>query len=108
MSVLYFPLGSVTNERGKAPEMVYINRLTPDMHIGKAPSDCCGALYTGNTNTGENKGIVMWYSDKPEDAVEEDYFIDSIKLVNGQYLHIKHNLSEEEPELEAPDEDEEW
>jgi len=109
MSVIYFPLQHVIHVVGGPLIMGIVNNVGPDTFLHKSPSDCCGARYLGNIdNTDINLGVVLWYSDKPEDTVEEDSYIDSIKLINGQYLHFKHNLSTEEPEPGESEEDEEW
>jgi hypothetical protein len=69
------------------------------------PSECCGSLFT-ESNNGKNKGITIWFSDKNEAEEHPDFFIESVKLVNGQYMHFKHCLIEEQ--RDEPEEDEEW
>ncbi len=76
------------------------------------PSECCGAVFVIPAHEPVwNKGITIWFSDKDESQEHNDFFTESVKLVNGTYMHFKHNLREELPEPKGNEEDEgdrEW
>lgn len=102
MSVLFFPGISVRNQYPsfEQSEPIYKTNSYKDW----LPSECCGSQFIPH-NYGENRGIIIWFSDKPEDEPPGDeYFIESVNLINGEYMHFKHCLLEENPE----EEDEEW
>ncbi len=104
MNTLFIPLHWIRdtiNSTQSNPPASWQNKV-----LDWTPSECCGAAFVEANNV-INKGITIWLSDKAEDCFTDDYIIESVKLVNGDYMHFKINLVTEEAQSE-PEEDEEW
>ncbi len=84
-----------------------VTGILPLEYYGRGLSECCGAVFVEASHSSVyNKGITIWFSEKDESVEHEHFFVESVKLVDGTYMHFKHNLREEE--TKEDEEPEEW
>ncbi len=101
---MFYSLSDITNVYNHRHD---VKGIFPFEYYGRGPSECCGAVFVEARHSSVyNKGITIWFSEKDESAKHEHFFVESVKLVDGTYMHFKHNLLDKEPEQN--EESEEW